>query len=47
SPMIADASKAKDILGWTPKTSFTAMVEMMVNYHVLTLRDEMSGKLKR
>ncbi len=29
--LIGDASKAKKILGWTPKTSFKELVEMMVN----------------
>lgn len=29
--LIGDASKAKKVLGWTPKTSFKELVEMMVN----------------
>lgn len=29
--LIGDASKAKEKLGWTPKTSFKELVEMMVN----------------
>jgi GDPmannose 4,6-dehydratase len=28
--LVADPSKARDDLGWTPKVSFTALVEMMV-----------------
>jgi GDPmannose 4,6-dehydratase len=28
--LVADASKARDQLGWTPKVSFTKLVEMMV-----------------
>ncbi len=28
--LVADPSKARDNLGWTPKVSFTALVEMMV-----------------
>jgi GDPmannose 4,6-dehydratase len=28
--LVADASKARDRLGWTPKVSFTKLVEMMV-----------------
>jgi GDPmannose 4,6-dehydratase len=28
--LIGDASKAKEILKWTPKTSFKELVEMMV-----------------
>ncbi len=28
--LIGDASKAKEVLGWTPKTSFKQLVEMMV-----------------
>jgi GDPmannose 4,6-dehydratase len=28
--LVADPSKARDRLGWTPKVSFTALVEMMV-----------------
>lgn len=29
--LIGDASKARKVLGWTPKTSFGQLVEMMVN----------------
>ncbi|HVZ58508.1 MAG TPA: GDP-mannose 4,6-dehydratase [Patescibacteria group bacterium] len=29
--LIGDASKAKNVLGWTPKTSFKELVEMMVH----------------
>lgn len=29
--LIGDSSKAKKVLGWSPKTSFKALVEMMVN----------------
>ena len=30
--LLGDASKAKKDLGWTPKTSFPALVEMMTDW---------------
>ena len=37
-PLIAEGSKAKRVLGWSPKTPFAAMVEMMVQHHLWTPR---------
>ena len=39
--LIGDASKAKKILGWKPKTSFKELVEMMVK---ADLKLEKKGK---
>jgi GDPmannose 4,6-dehydratase len=36
-PTVADASKARNILGWKPKTSFSEMVGFMVNNHLTKL----------
>ena len=36
-PLIADASKAKKILGWKPETRFPELIKMMVDAHVLRL----------
>lgn len=35
-----DASKARSVLGWKPKTSFTELVEMMVEYDLNVARQE-------
>lgn len=43
-PLIADASKARSVLGWSPKTRFTEMVEIMVQHHVRNLREAMPKK---
>lgn len=37
-PLIGDASKAKKILGWTPKTKFKELVHIMVNAHMARLK---------
>jgi len=29
--LLADSSKARDVLGWKPKVSFKGLVEMMVD----------------
>jgi GDPmannose 4,6-dehydratase len=36
--LIGDAGKAARVLGWTPKTSFRELVEMMVDDDIATLR---------
>ncbi|HYE37788.1 GDP-mannose 4,6-dehydratase [Methylocaldum sp.] len=33
-PTVADASKARTLLDWTPKTRFKEMISMMVNHHL-------------
>lgn len=37
-PLIGDASKAKKILGWRPKTSFEELIAMMVDAELASLR---------
>lgn len=37
-PLIGDASKAKKILGWTPKTTFKELVRLMVDAHIARLK---------
>ena len=37
-PLVGDASKAKKLLGWTPKTDFKQLVHMMVDSHMARLR---------
>jgi len=45
--LLADASKAKKILGWEPKTKFEELVRIMVDADVQMLQEELSGKLVR
>jgi GDPmannose 4,6-dehydratase len=42
-----DASKAKEIIGWQPRTSFEELVRIMVEGDVQLLADELSGRLVR
>ncbi|MGH3118537.1 MAG: GDP-mannose 4,6-dehydratase [Gaiellales bacterium] len=42
-----DASKAKAVLGWEPKTTFDELVRIMVEADVQLLDDELSGRLVR
>jgi len=37
-PLVGDASKAKKILGWTPKTNFKELVRIMVDAHLARLK---------
>lgn len=37
-PLVGDASKAKKILGWEPKTKFKALVKIMVDAHIARLK---------
>lgn len=37
-PLVGDASKAKKVLGWTPKTTFSELVKMMVEAHLARLK---------
>ncbi|MDX2202372.1 MAG: GDP-mannose 4,6-dehydratase [Hyphomicrobiaceae bacterium] len=37
-PTVADASKARRLLGWTPQVQFDAMIHEMVDAHVVRLR---------
>lgn len=38
--LCANATKAKEILGWTPKVSFKSLVEKMVDYDIMLARHE-------
>jgi GDPmannose 4,6-dehydratase len=40
-----DASKARRVLGWQPKTTFNQLVDLMVDYEVLTLERELNSGL--
>ena len=42
--LIGDASKAKKILGWQPKTSFAELVRIMVKADDDLLAEQLSGK---
>jgi GDPmannose 4,6-dehydratase len=42
-----DARRAKEILGWQPRTSFEDLVRIMVDGDVQLLDDELSGRLVR
>jgi GDPmannose 4,6-dehydratase len=37
-PLVGDATKAKKVLGWTPKTTFKDLVRLMVDSHLARLR---------
>jgi GDPmannose 4,6-dehydratase len=37
-PLVGDASKAKKVLGWTPKTKFKDLVHLMVEAHLARLK---------
>ena len=43
--LIGDASKAKRMLGWEPKTKFKELVHLMVDADVKALADQLSGKV--
>jgi GDPmannose 4,6-dehydratase len=45
--LIGDASKAKRILGWEPKTRFKDLVKLMVDADLKTLQDQLAGKVDR
>jgi GDPmannose 4,6-dehydratase len=42
-----DASKARRVLGWAPKTTFPELVALMVDADMALLGDELSGRLVR
>lgn len=37
-PLVGDATKAKKVLGWTPKTDFKHLVRLMVDSHLARLK---------
>ncbi|HEX2240528.1 MAG TPA: GDP-mannose 4,6-dehydratase [Actinomycetota bacterium] len=45
--LLGDASKAKRVLGWEPRTKFDALVRLMVDADVQLLEDELAGRLVR
>lgn len=45
--LIGDASKAKRILGWEPKTRFKDLVKLMVDADLKTLQDQLAGKVDK
>ncbi|GGO80099.1 GDP-mannose 4,6-dehydratase [Wenjunlia tyrosinilytica] len=45
--LIGDASKARDLLDWTPKVQFDELARIMVEADVRQLEDEMSGQTVR
>ncbi|GAB4249771.1 MAG: GDP-mannose 4,6-dehydratase [Candidatus Methylacidiphilales bacterium] len=44
--LIGDASKARNKLGWVPKTTFEDLAKLMVDADIQLLEDEMSGRPK-
>ena len=42
--LIGDASKAKKLLNWTPKTNWKKLAELMVEADIKLLEDKLSGK---
>ena len=45
--LVGDPSKAKQILGWEPRTSFEQLARLMVDADVKLLEDELAGRLVR
>lgn len=45
--LLGDASKAEQVLGWSSRTSFKELVELMVDADVQLLDDELAGRLVR
>ena len=45
--LVGDASKAKRILGWEPKTHFKDLVRLMVQADIQTLNDKLAGKIRK
>jgi GDPmannose 4,6-dehydratase len=43
--LVGDASKAKRILGWEPKTEFKELVRLMVEADIQMLEDKLAGKV--
>ena len=42
--LVGDASKAKNLLGWEPKTKFKELVRLMVDEDMNMLKDQLEGK---
>jgi GDPmannose 4,6-dehydratase len=43
--LLGDASKAKQVLGWTPSVRFSELVTLMVDADIQLLEDELAGRL--
>ena len=43
--LCGDASKAKRVLGWSPKTTFAKLVDLMVEADIQLLDDQLAGRL--
>jgi GDPmannose 4,6-dehydratase len=43
--LCGDASKARRVLGWQPKTTFAALVDLMVDADIQLLEDQLAGRL--
>jgi GDPmannose 4,6-dehydratase len=41
--LIGDASKAREKLGWKPRTSFPELVQMMVDADIALLKGDLKG----
>ena len=44
--LIGDYSKAKQKLGWEPKTKFVELVKLMVDADIKLLKDHLEGRVK-
>ena len=44
--MIGDYSKAKEKLGWEPKTKFAELAKLMVDSDITLLKDHQEGRVK-
>jgi GDPmannose 4,6-dehydratase len=42
--LIGDYSKAKQKLGWQPKTTFNELVKLMVDADIRLVQDHLTGK---
>ena len=45
--LVGDASKAKQQLGWEPKTRFKELIQLMVDADIRILQDQLAGKASR
>jgi GDPmannose 4,6-dehydratase len=45
--LCGDASKARSLMGWQPRTNFRELVELMVDADITLLDDELNGRLVR
>ena len=43
--LCGDASKARRVLGWRPKTTFSQLVDLMVDADIQLLEDQLAGRL--